>query len=96
MKNCYLAPINLAYKYTSRLSEKNRNIMMYASVTMIVLSCYYYQIDDYIGHICPAIINAIFGMLMFGILLLSGIDRRPCTSHRTYSFRKLVIISIEP
>lgn len=76
MKNCYLAPINLAYKYTSRLSEKNRNIMMYVSVTMIVLSCYYYQIDDYIGHICPAIINAIFGMLMFGILLLSGIDRR--------------------
>lgn len=75
MKNLLIKCINKINTKTGRFDDKTRKLVMYICIIGIMLNCYYYQIDDYLGHVCPAMLNAAIGTFLFVILLIIGIDR---------------------
>ena len=76
MKGILLKVGNAIGKPIMKLSAKTRSVVMYACLTLIMLSCYIYQIDDYTQtFIYPAMLNAAIGTLVFTVLIIIGIDR---------------------
>ncbi|NLD19042.1 MAG: hypothetical protein GX663_02185 [Clostridiales bacterium] len=74
VQKIYLPILNFIYKFTGRLNEKVRNVLMVVCLAIEIISTYVYQIDEFLGFICPAMINTLVGIAAFGGMMIFSIN----------------------
>lgn len=71
-----LPVINYIYRFTQKIDDKIRKCLIGLFVFILLFSIYIYQLDEFLGFVTPAIVNAILGFICFTCIVLLGISSR--------------------
>lgn len=75
IQRIYIPILNYIYRFTKCFSDIFRQAMIYALISIIIVSSYFYQIDFFFGFSYSASINSIIGVISFIGIIVFSIDR---------------------
>ena len=76
VQKVFIPILNFIYNRTSWMSHRTRTVLMYACLTIIIVSTYFYQAKRFFLYDYPAMLNSLIGVCAFAGFLIVSVDRK--------------------